>query len=634
MNKQASDEKTRISFGRRFFEDHVGHLAKDPYLAVVELIANCYDAGATHVDIVSPSEKGQVFKVSDNGVGMTPAEFLHRWTKLAYSRIDEQGEEVIFPPGVKGKRRALGRSGKGRHGAFCFADSYKVETHKDGQHFAAVVSLTRSAESPFVIEPTGVTNSLLHGTAISGTADRNFVVESKLKEVIGSKFLVDPTFSITLNGHRIDLFALNILNTHVITLPQDGSVVKVHRIANAEPGEDSQMRGVTWWVNRRIVGTPSWQSFSGESYLDARKADAKRISFVVEADFLKPWVKEDWSGFHSMPMVLAATEAVDAYVRKELHHLLAADRRRVKEKAIRQNAAAIGDLTTVNQYAVGKFIDEVQQKCSSLSEKDLARTVEIYANLEQSKYGFDILNQLASCSPDDLDAWNEIMKEWTAANAQIVLGELQRRLKLISRISAVIEADDVDELHEIHPLFERGLWIFGPEYESVDFTSNRGIAQVVGKFFGREGIQVSQKRPDIVAVPNSAISIYDAPSFDTTGMVSGSRSVLIVELKATGIPITTKELDQARNYCDELHTSGAVPENVKIRAFVLGSTVRAKEMEYGNATIVPRTCSKLLDNAHMRTFNLHKRLKQERPLEMRDAVVEELVSNVIDIDQR
>ena len=75
------------------------------------------------------------------------------------------------------------------------------------------------------------------------------------------------------------------------------------------------------------------------------------------------------------------------------------------------------------------------------------------------------------------------MTKWTAAGAEIVLGELHRRLMLLSAMQELTENPTTDELHDLQPLFDEGLWIFGTEYEAVDFRSNRGINGVIRDFF-------------------------------------------------------------------------------------------------------------------------------------------------------
>jgi hypothetical protein len=57
--------------------------------------------------------------------------------------------------------------------------------------------------------------------------------------------------------------------------------------------------------------------------------------------------------------------------------------------------------------------------------------IEILGKLEQGRSGYNLLRQLAACSPEDLDTWNSLMQQWTATNAEIVLSELARRLTVL-----------------------------------------------------------------------------------------------------------------------------------------------------------------------------------------------------------
>ncbi len=186
---------------------------------------------------------------------------------------------------------------------------------------------------------------------------------------------------------------------------------------------------------------------------------------------------------------------------KEIQAQLYSTRRERKRSAIQNSRELMGELPSISRKAIGSFHRRSPRKCPTISDRDLSRTVEILAKLEQSRAGYDLLAQLAACSSDDLDTWNNLMQQWTASNAEIVLDELDRRLKLIVRMeNAGRENPHADELHDLQPLFERGLWIFGPEYEAVDFRSNRGLTEIIGKFLGGPEYKPPKKRPDFVVL--------------------------------------------------------------------------------------------------------------------------------------
>jgi|GEM_PF-3926456 hypothetical protein len=119
---ETSQTQQELFFGEGFLEDHAGSIIREPRVAVIELIANAYDAGATEVKIEWPHETGGSFSITDNGSGMTKDEFDVRWKTLSYNRQESQGRFADNPNRISGeKRMVFGRSGKGRHGAFCFA---------------------------------------------------------------------------------------------------------------------------------------------------------------------------------------------------------------------------------------------------------------------------------------------------------------------------------------------------------------------------------------------------------------------------------------------------------------------------------------------------------------------------------
>jgi HSP90 family molecular chaperone len=144
-----------FSFGPKFLQDHAGHIMTDPRIALVELMANSYDAGASLVKLSWPDAAGKNFEILDNGTGMAKSEFSKRWKTFSYNRPEEQGIYVEYPPDKKGpaKREAFGLNGKGRFSPFCFADAYEVETWKDGTTTLIRVTLTHGGTEPYRNQP-------------------------------------------------------------------------------------------------------------------------------------------------------------------------------------------------------------------------------------------------------------------------------------------------------------------------------------------------------------------------------------------------------------------------------------------------------------------------------------------------
>lgn len=203
---------------------------------------------------------------------------------------------------------------------------------------------------------------------------------------------------------------------------------------------------------------------------------------------------------------------------------------------------------------------------------------------------------------------------------------------MISSLEKLVENPPSDELHDIQPLFEQGLWIFGPEYESLQFLANRNLATVVRKFFKTtiEKLKTPQRRPDFVALPDSSIGIYSDDAYDERGEVAGVGKVLIVELKRGGFNITREEIKQASDYASEIRNSGKIGRDTEIVGFVLGTTLASDAQESWreglHTTTYPRTYSTVLRQAHARTFNLQRKIEEVKGKQLSDPEIEKAIS--------
>lgn len=145
-----------LLFDHRFLETFAGKsILHDPKTAIVELLANSWDAGATEVSVCWPSEKEKkCFEVLDNGCGMTARQFDKRWRTLAYNRLQEQGPLAEFPPDVSLPRRpAFGRNGVGRFAGFCFGDDYYVDTWRDAE--CVTFRVGKGDDIPIIVDQIG-----------------------------------------------------------------------------------------------------------------------------------------------------------------------------------------------------------------------------------------------------------------------------------------------------------------------------------------------------------------------------------------------------------------------------------------------------------------------------------------------
>ena len=319
-------EQRSLLYDARFLESYAGAIVTDPATAIVELVANCWDAYATQVDIAWPSiESSRQFGIKDNGHGMTRDEFQHIWRTIAYNRLSVQGAIAAPPQDVEGlPRPVFGKNGKGRFASFCFADEYLITSRKNGQEF--VCRVHRTLTEPLVLEEISFTAEGVkgHGTEIigNGSIPPLRFSEEQARELIGSRFLANPAFTVSINGSPITFRDIpELLSSEEIEIPDLGKVTILH-IDTKKADRTTKQHGIAWWVQTRAVGDCKWSRSDYERVLDGRTSEAKRFTFIVQADFLNQHdaVTPDWSGFKDdNPAWRTTREAVQDRIRQIIH---------------------------------------------------------------------------------------------------------------------------------------------------------------------------------------------------------------------------------------------------------------------------------------------------------------------------
>ena len=617
-------------FGKGFLDDHAGRVISNPHIAIVELVANSWDAGARRVNITWPDNGGD-FEILDDGTGMTKDEFENIWPELNYNRIQKQGSKVTFPDSSGTiTRSAYGRNGKGRHSLFCFSNAYCVETWKNNT--ASSFHIKRShGNVPYEIRFVKEYPKDGHGTKISCDLINNYIGEREVQELLGSKFITDPAFSIYLNGNKIDLFEMRDYEEEEYDIPEEDAKVSILRFDSKKTGRISRHHGVAWWVNKRLVGEPSWKGLEG-AYLDGRTAEAKRYTFIVEADLLRDEVKPDWTGFKDTPRADKIVQLVNSHIFDSIQTLMQDVRSGTKKSVLKEHRADIKQLSRLSKQQLGNFVDQIQMKCPTMTRKDLSNSIAIFTKMELNRTGYGLLQQIARLSPTDLDSLSEILDKWSVTDAKKVLDELYWRLDVIKKMESIVDDPETKELQELQPLFKNGLWIFGPEYEAIDFTSNKTLLTVINKLFDGGAVDHPRKRPDFVVLSDSTIGAYSSDQHDNNGEVCGIRKVLILELKRGGSIIKQKERRQAEDYAEEIKKSGKVEQDTEIVCYVLGSKVDSPPTKVGDTiNVIPRPYSTVLRQAHARTFNLIKKIKEFKENsgeEATDKEIKEILSQI------
>lgn len=611
-------------FPSLFEEDYItrslGSIVTQPDVALTELVANAWDAGASHVTIFIPDKKGEILYVEDDGVGMNEDEFQNHWMKLRYNRLKNQGKDVVFPEGVNGKRTAFGRNGVGRHGLFCFANDYKVITAKEGKQLTFVVK-ANVEKNPIAATKEKEETSDIHGTRLEVYVEKNIPKIDTIREIISARFLHDPQFEITVNHFKLDL---DDLSKGVEPAEIDVEGTEIHLTAyfidTTKSSRKSKFQGIAFWQSNRLVGDPSW-SLGKNMVLDGRTALAKRYTFIIKTDDMAELVKEDWSGFKKNETVEKVYGAVEKYVDKCLESVSISTIQTVTENLDSDVKKSLLEVNPLVRKEVVDVIKEMVVSTPKVKQESVNLVVKTLVNVEKSKNGKALLEKLSTMKPDDLDGLNDLLDKWTVGDALEVLNEIDRRLAIITAIRKLAGDNTTDELHVLHPMIAESRWIFGPEYESSEYIFNRQMKTAAIAIFGEDRFQRidinARKRPDLIVLPNSTVGITgleDLP--DNSGLVK-VRQLLLIELKKGAFKITRDERNQAQGYIEDLAKSTVLGGNCRIIGFVVGDSIADNLASVSEVkddknivlgTLYTTTYSQLVDTAEKRMFGLRTML--------------------------
>ena len=436
-------------------------------------------------------------------------------------------------------------------------------------------------------------------------------------ELIGSRFLANPAFTVSVGGRQITFNDIpDLLSTEEVEVQGYGTVRILH-IDTKTADKTTKQHGIAYWVQNRAVGQCKWSRSDYERILDGRTSEAKRFTFIVQADFLNQdnAVLEDWSGFREDSEPWRKTrETVQDRIRQIIFENGQNEREAKRSAVIERIGTTVNALSPVSKDRVQTFVNEVVDTCPNFGESEIVQLSSILAKLEKAKSRYGLLDLLHKCEPNDYDTLHSIMTDWTIGMAKVVLDEIQNRLKVINELRIKIQVAGIDEVKELQPLFEKGLWMFGDKFESIHFTSNKGMTTVIRELFGGKSVKASLNRPDFVIVPDGSTGFYSLASYNDEHQENGVNHLVIVDLKTTKLSIGSKEKEQVWKYVKELKKKGHIQTNTRVDGFVLGDQIEPGEYGARNednqlVTIQPMLYGWILNRAEQRLLKLFAKVR-------------------------
>ncbi|MFJ6856839.1 ATP-binding protein [Streptomyces werraensis] len=576
MSAEKRERDFKITVLGRTLE-HLGtQMYKRRDVAIAELVANCWDAGATRVDISVPPEheydsRTSVLTVTDNGAGMDDDEVEHNYLVIGRNR-----RSAGQPP--RHGRLVMGRKGVGKLAGFGLARNMTVVTWREGQ--ACTLTLdsdnlkTDSDHAERVairgfIAPVDSTLPHSSGTRIimQSLKHKTPVNIEGLNRALARRFStrVRGEMEIYLNGERV-------FDTKIdfdMREPESGE-----ETVEIAPGQTikwwagfsntvlpKELQGFTVIVNGKTAQAPPY-FFDVEGTASGQHG-TKYLTGVIEADYLDAESDDisdrvstdrqeiDWEDELAAPLKSWG----DALTRRLLRERTEQRGEKVK-KEIRENrefADRIGRLDRQSANQVDKFL-VLLGKAGTENDRVNPLADTILRAFEYRQF-HDFITELdvAAADPETFQQAVEYMHDWKLLESRAVLEVVRGRLDIIDKFYDLIVNDAPETAHQrgrenLHDLIADYPWLINPEWQV--FSEEKRITTMLREWGKADLADPSYEgRYDFLAL-------------------SGDGELVVIEIKRSGHAVTLEDTQKLEQYADRLE----VAQKVGFMAFISNSS--------------------------------------------------------------
>lgn len=552
-----TEELTFKVLGRTL--EHFGvQMYKRRAVAIAELVANCWDAGAKRVDITIPDQdrydcSSSTVSISDNGRGMTFAQIQNRYLVLGMNRRQADGRAVAG-------RILMGRKGIGKLAGFGLASVVSVTTWQTGEAFRFVLDRKELKISDDEVKdikipwsridasegdsPSGtrvVLSNLKHKTPlnpadISLALARRFSrrVQGEMEILVNGSRLPDPTPP--LDKRIPDAGSSEFL------LP-DGKAVKYWYGFATDTIKHRELRGFTVNVNGKTAQAPPF-FFDVEATASGQHS-TRYVIGEIDADFLDEgvddesdviatdrqeidWENEEVDSFRTWGEQIARKALLDCteFRGKRMENWVLSDskfKQRIEQLDKGSGAQVKGFLRTL-----GKTVDE------SDASKDL---VSALIKAYEFRQFHDVIGELKEVD-DDPEALADLLRklyDWRVLESRAILEVIKGRLAIVNHFERMLVGDAPETAPKVgannmHDLLAGRPWLLNTEWQIL--REEVSVTRLLREWGEEDGCD-DRHRIDFLAL-------------------SSERELVIIEIKRPDHAVTIEELNRLVGYRERL----------------------------------------------------------------------------------
>jgi hypothetical protein len=600
-NDESETEKSTGNFriDPRMLDHFSVAMYKNALKAISELVANCYDADATQVEIRLPSDwkaTGAKVSIEDNGGGMSSDDIHNKFLVLGYNKR----EDIKV---TKLGRKPIGNKGIGKLAGFGLAKSMHYITTKSGKTSEFTIDRTdldRGVKSleEFKIEISTRRRGLSNGTMIELApihGDINPVSPAELRRYLALEYSKASKFEILVNGIPVKVEDIPGAYFKISEkIEGHGKVEGWYKILDRptkDPGFSIRVRGrivkprTTFSIGPSASRAINYAYIIGDvavDFLDPDKPGTKLDEFTISTD--REGFNEDSPTYMAFEnWAIGKLKSIAKTVQE-----IRSDRLEKKVKKSKSIKSALGKLPghlrEDTEIQTQRFIHDLPWE----NEKEAYEIIKAFVESRATDEVTLILRKLAEADDKDIKGFAKLLSEYGLADLWRISQYTSSRLEVIKQFDRMILKIGVLETQEIHPMIERNMWLISDDYTML--SSNQTVRTFLYRTLGMEDVP-ENKRPDFICK-------------------SRPRRMVIIELKKGEYKLTAKDFAQLCGYIDILRK---YKPDSKIEGVLIGGSCETDTVAaYGNTPIRLMTYCDLLEDAKDRYRELINILKREK----------------------
>lgn len=527
--------------------------------AIAELIANCWDAGASRVwleiPLDAPLDQSTVITLTDDGSGMLPDDVQGRYLVLGRNRRSDSED----PPG----RRVMGRKGIGKLAGFGIAERMEVITWREDRTTRIELNVNELRKPPgeagSMVVPGQITHALPAGQQPHGTTVKLTSLKSQsqlsaevLRQSMARRFsrTVLGEMEIHINGELLPEPSVDFESRE----PADGW----------QDGELPDGTPLRYWFgfSKTVLSLGVMRGFTIQTH--GKTAQAPPFFFNVEATASGQHGTRYMTGVVEIDAIDDGRDNDSDYIstdRQELDwdapslQLLRAWGEDVTRRALREWANRRGQRMEKRVYDDPDFsarigqLDRPSQKQLTTAlntlgqvDADEERTRDLADSLIRAfeyRHFHDVIDEIEATAddPEQLETLLSHFAQWRVLESRAILEIVRGRLGIVEKFGRMITEDTRETassvgLDNLHDLIAGYPWLLNPEWQVL--SEETSLTNQLREW----GIQ---------DIPDEE----DRSRYDFLALSDEARTV-VIEIKRSGHAVTLDDLQRLDRYVEKL----------------------------------------------------------------------------------